>query len=61
MRLEAPTWIPCTSIKFISTLGSYVLLAYRKGGTLISATSLVPVTLTVGNKSGSTQMKAKFD
>jgi hypothetical protein len=51
----------CRFIKFTDTPGSYVLLALRNGGSLTSTTSPVPVTITVGNKSGSTQMKANFD
>jgi hypothetical protein len=47
-------------IKFTKAPGSYVLLANRKGSTLNTTTSPVPVTLTIGDNSGSTQMKAKF-
>ena len=48
-------------IKFTSTPGQYQLLANRKGGTLSSTTSPAPVTLSIGNDSGTAQMKAKFD
>ena len=48
-------------IKFTNTPGSYVLLANRIGGTVTGATSPVPVTLTVGNDSGTTQMNARFN
>jgi hypothetical protein len=48
-------------IKFTSTPGSYALLANRIGGTQSTTTSPVPVTLAIGNDSGSTQMKARFD
>ncbi len=51
----------CVFIKFTSTPGSYALLANRMGGTLSSTTSPVPVTLAIGNDSGTAQMKAKFD
>ena len=51
----------CVFIKFTSTPGSYALLANRIGGILTSTTSPVPVTLTIGDDSGSTQMTAKFD
>jgi hypothetical protein len=47
------------SIKFTSLPDRYVLLAYRKGGTLTGTTSPVPATLTIGNNSGSTLMNAK--
>jgi hypothetical protein len=51
----------CVFIKFTSTPGSYALLANRIGGTQSTTTSPVPVTLAIGNDSGSTQMKARFD
>jgi hypothetical protein len=51
----------CVFIKFTSTPGSYALLANRIGGTLTSTTSPVPVTLAIGDDSGTAQMKAKFD
>ena len=51
----------CVFIKFTSTPGCYVLLANRKGGTLTSTTSPVPVTLSIADNSGTAQMKAKFD
>jgi hypothetical protein len=51
----------CIFIKFTSTPGSYALLANRKGGTLSTTTSPVPVTLAIGNDSGTAQMNAKFD
>jgi hypothetical protein len=51
----------CVFIKFISTPGSYALLANRIGGTLTSTTSPVPVALAIRNDSGTAQMKAKFD
>ena len=47
-------------IKFTSTPGIYQLVALRKGGTLTSTTSPVPVTLIIGDDSGSTQMKTTF-
>jgi hypothetical protein len=47
-------------IKFTSTPGSYALLANRIGGTLTNTSSPVPVALTIGDNSGSTQMKARF-
>jgi hypothetical protein len=49
----------CIFIKFTDTPGTYRLLVYRKGGTLPTSPELV--TLTIGNNSGSTLMKAKFD
>jgi hypothetical protein len=48
-------------MKFTSTPDRYVLVASRKGGTLTSTTSPVPVTLTIGNVSGTKQMNATFD
>jgi hypothetical protein len=51
----------CLFIKFTSTPGRYVLLANRIGGTLTDTISPVPVTLTIGDNSGTTQMNAKFD
>jgi hypothetical protein len=48
-------------IKFTSAPGIYQLVALRKGGTLTTTTSPVPVTLTIGNDSGSTQMNATFN
>ena len=51
----------CVFIRFTNTPGKYVLLANRKGGTLSTTTSPVPVTLAIGNNSGSTQMNAKID
>jgi len=50
----------CIFIKFTSTPGTYQLLANRKGGTLTNTGSPVPVTLTIGDNTGSTQMNAKF-
>jgi YVTN family beta-propeller protein len=50
----------CIYIKFTSAPGSYQLLANRKGGTLTGTTSPVPVTLTIGDDSGSTLMNASF-
>jgi hypothetical protein len=47
-------------IKFTSTPGIYQLVALRKGGTLTTTTSPVPVTLTIGDDSGSTQMNTTF-
>ena len=51
----------CIYIKFTSTPGSYILLANRIGGTLNTTTSPVPVSLSIGDNSGTTQMSAKFD
>jgi hypothetical protein len=51
----------CLFIKSTDTPGQYVLLANRRGGTLTDTGSLIPVTLTIGDNSGSTQMNAKFD
>ena len=51
----------CVFIKFTSTPGSYILLANRIGGTLSTTTSPVPVSLAIGDDSGTAQMKAKFD
>ena len=51
----------CVFIKFTSTLGSYQLLVNRKGGTLTTTTSPVPVLLSIGDNSGTAQMKTKFD
>jgi hypothetical protein len=51
----------CVFIKFTTTPGSYVLLANRIGGTQTSTTSPVPVTLAIGNDSGTAQMNARFD
>jgi hypothetical protein len=48
-------------IKFTDTPGRYVLLANRNGGSLTSTTKLVPVTLTIGDNSGSTLMHARFN
>ena len=50
----------CVFIKFTTTTGRYVLLANRIGGTLTNTTSPVPVTLTIGDNSGTTQMSAKY-
>jgi hypothetical protein len=50
----------CVFIKFTSMPGRYALLANRIGGTLTSTTSPVPVTLSIGNDSGTAQMNAKF-
>src|SRR5262249_49951441 len=47
------------SIQFTNTPGSYRLLVFQQGGPQF--TSLVPVTLTIGNNSGSTQMNITFD
>jgi hypothetical protein len=47
-------------IKFTSTPGVYQLVALRKGGTLTATTSPVPVTFTIGDDSGSTQMNTTF-
>jgi hypothetical protein len=49
------------TIKFTSLPDRYVVLAYRKGGTLTGTISLVPATLTIGNNSGSTLMNVKLD
>jgi hypothetical protein len=51
----------CVFIKFTSTPGQYQLLANRIGGTLTSTTSPVPVTLAIGNDSGTARMNAKLD
>jgi hypothetical protein len=51
----------CVFIKFTSTPNTYELLAERKGGTLTDTTSPVPVTLTIDNNGGTTQMNATFD
>jgi hypothetical protein len=51
----------CVFIKFTSTPGSFVLLANRRGGTLSTTTSPVPVILAIGDDSGTTQMNSKFD
>jgi hypothetical protein len=51
----------CRFIKFTNTPGRHVLLAYRNGGTLTDSAGPVPVTLTIGDNGGSTQMRAKFD
>jgi hypothetical protein len=49
-------------IKNTSTSGSYSLMANSGRGALTgTTTSPVPVTLTVGDNSGSTEMNAKFD
>jgi hypothetical protein len=40
--------------------GCYALLVNRIGGTL-TTTSPVPVTLAIGNESGTAQMNARFD
>jgi hypothetical protein len=48
-------------IKVTDAPGRYVLLANRIGGTLTSTTSPVPVTLTIGANSGTTQMNARFN
>jgi hypothetical protein len=50
----------CVFIKFTNTPGTYQLLANRIGGTLDSTTSPLPVTLTIGDDSGSTLMNARF-
>jgi CSLREA domain-containing protein len=47
-------------IKFTSTPGLYQLVALRKGGTLTTTTSPVPVTLTIGDNGGGTQMNTTF-
>jgi hypothetical protein len=47
--------------KYKHTPGSYVLLANRIGGTLSTTISPVPVTLAIGDDSGTAQMRAKFD
>jgi hypothetical protein len=47
-------------IKFTSAPGIYQLVALRKGGTLTTTTSPVPVTLTIGDNSGGTQMNTTF-
>jgi hypothetical protein len=47
-------------IKFTGRPGKYVLLANRSGGILATTTSPVPVTLTIGNDSGTTRMNGKF-
>jgi hypothetical protein len=46
----------CVLIKFTDSPGSYVLLANRKGGTLTTTTSPVPVTLAIGSASGTAQV-----
>ena len=51
----------CVYIKFTSASSTYQLLANRIGGTLSTASSPVPVTLTIGDNSGSTQMNARFN
>ncbi|MBV8361255.1 MAG: hypothetical protein JO189_25445, partial [Deltaproteobacteria bacterium] len=51
----------CIFIKFTSTPGNYQLLANRIGGTLSTTTSPVPVTLAIGNNSGTTHMNARFN
>ena len=51
----------CVFIKFTSTPGTYALLANRFGGTLTSTSSPVPVALTIGDNSGTSQMKARFN
>jgi hypothetical protein len=48
-------------IKFTSAPGIYQLVALRKGGTLTTTTSPVPVTLTIGDNSGTTPMNATFN
>ena len=48
-------------IKLTSSPSTYQLLVNRKGGTLTSTTSPVPVTLTIGYNSGTARMKARFD
>ena len=50
----------CVFIKFTDVPGTYQLLANRFGGTLNSTTGPVPVTLTIGDNSGTTQMSAKY-
>jgi hypothetical protein len=47
------------SIMFANIPGSYRLLVSQQGG--LQFTTPVPVTLTIGNNSGSTLMNAKFD
>ena len=47
-------------IKFTGTPGIYQLVALRKGGTLTTTTSPVPVTLTIGDDSGTTEARADF-
>jgi CSLREA domain-containing protein len=42
------------------TLGEYVLLAHRVGGTLAETTNPLPVTLTIGSNSDTNQMNAMF-
>ena len=51
----------CIFIKFTTTPSRYVLLANRTGGTLTGTTNPMPVTLTVGDNSGSTLMNATVD
>jgi hypothetical protein len=51
----------CSFIKFTNAPGTYQLLANRRGGTLSTTTSPVPVTLAIGDDSRMTQMKAQFD
>jgi hypothetical protein len=46
------------SIRFTNTPGSYRLLVFQQGGPQFTAPE--PVTLTIGNNSGSTLMNAKF-
>lgn len=47
-------------INFTRTPGNYALRANRRGGTLNITSTPVPVTLIIGNNSGSTQMNATF-
>jgi hypothetical protein len=48
-------------IKFTSAPGIYQLVALRKGGTLTTTASPVPVTLSIGNNTGTTAMNATFN
>ena len=48
-------------VKVGRTTASFSLLVEGKSGTLTSNTSPVPVTLDIGNDSGTAQMNAKFD
>jgi hypothetical protein len=51
----------CVFIKFTNTPSRFVLLANRRGGTLSTTTSPVPVTLAIGNDSGRTPMNSRFN
>jgi hypothetical protein len=51
----------CMFFKFTSTPGIYELTSNRVGGTLTTTTSPVPVTLSIGNNAGTTDMNATFN